>query len=121
MKTAKGEQSTTPSADRRAHVRVKLKTPIVARRLGGGDTFSVEEASVGGFSFKSPVPFEPGSTHHFRLSNAGGQVAMVGAVCRYCTALEGVEPPSHLVGFQFEPQPARRLRLILGAIANDAP
>jgi hypothetical protein len=121
MKTAKHEQSTTAEIDRRAHVRVKLNTPIVARRIGGGDTFTVEEASLAGFSIKSPVRFEPESTHHFRLSNSSGQVAIIEAICRYCTARDAADPPSHLVGFQFLPQPSRRLRLILGAIAIDAP
>jgi len=122
MKKSKDEPSKkTPEIERRANVRVKLNAPIVARRIGGGDTFHLEEASIGGFSIKSPVPFEPGSTHHFRLSNVSGQVAVVEAVCRYCTVIEGAVPLSHVVGFQFLPQPTRRLRLILGAIAIDTP
>ena len=117
METVQGERSgrsTAADVDRRAHVRVKLNATISARRIGGDDTLNIEEASIAGFSTKSPVPFEPESSYHFRLSGPGGQVAVVGAVCRYCTVLEGGDSPSYLVGFQLEPLPARRVELLFG-------
>ncbi len=123
METAQRERSgrsTTAAVDRRAHVRVKLDAAISARRIGGDDTLTIEEASIAGFSTKSPVPFEPESSYHFRLSDPAGQVAVVGAVCRYCTVLEGGDSPSYLVGFELEPLPARRVELIFGASLSDA-
>jgi hypothetical protein len=119
--TDKRDTPAAATTDRRANARVKLTPPLTARRIGGGDSFAIEEASIGGFSIKSPVPFEPDSVHQFRISNAGGQWAIVSAACRYCTVPDSSEPSSHLVGFQFLPQPTRRLRIVLGAIAIDAP
>ena len=108
--------------ERRLQVRVQLSEPLMARHIGRTDTFLVEEASLGGFSLRSDVVFEPGTEHHFRVTSPTGQVAMIATVCRYCTlASEPHETASYLVGFQFSPQPTKRLRLFLGAIAMDAP
>ena len=121
MKPVTREQLTPADIDRRAHVRIKLAASITARRIGGGDSFTIEEASIAGLSVKSPVPFEPESTHHLRLSDAAGQVVVVGAVCRYCVEVDGSYPPSYLVGFKLEPPAARREPLILGVIPTDEP
>jgi hypothetical protein len=91
----------------------------MARHIGLADTFPVEAASLGGFSIRSGVAFEPGTEHHFRVESPTGQVAVVAAVCRYCAAATDA-PAAYLVGFQFPPQPTKRLRLFLGAIAMDA-
>jgi hypothetical protein len=108
--------------ERRLQIRVQLSEPLMARHIGRADTFLVEEASLGGFSLRADVAFEPGTEHHFKVASPTGQVAMIAAVCRYCTlANESTEPPRYLVGFQFTPQPTKRLRLFLGAIAMDAP
>jgi hypothetical protein len=124
MHTKKSAQPTTDSAsDRRQHPRIKLTGPIVGQPVGGGETFVVDEASLGGFSIRSRTPFDPESKYRFRLSSPSGQATVVAAVCRYCTATPGDgerEPATYVVGFQFLPQPTRRLRLILGAIAMDA-
>ena len=121
MKTAKGGHATSIEVDRPSRLSVKLDTAIIARRFGGGDTFTIEAASIAGFSIRSSVPFEQKSVHHFRVSGADGQMVLVGAVCRYCTGCEGSDPTSYVVGFELEPAPARRVELILGVMANDAP
>jgi hypothetical protein len=107
-------------AERRRQVRVQLSEPLLARHIGLADTFAVEEASLGGFSIHSHVAFDPGTEHHFRVESPTGQVAVVAAVCRYCTPTTDAQA-AFLVGFQFPPQPTRRLRVFLGAIAMDAP
>jgi hypothetical protein len=121
METARREQSTTAEVDRRAHVRVKLHSAITAQRLGDDNTFTIEDASIAGFSIYSPVPFEPGSSYHFRLSDAASQVVLVGGVCRYCRTLDDTSPPSFLVGFQLDSPPSRRVPIILGVSPDDAP
>jgi hypothetical protein len=107
--------------DRRAHVRVKLHSAITAQRLGDDNTFTIEDASIAGFSINSPVPFEPESSYHLRLSDAAGQVVLVGGICRYCTTLDGTTPPSFRVGFELDSPPSRRVPIILGASPDDAP
>lgn len=67
------------------------------------------------------ISFDPGTEHHFRVESPTGQVAVVAAVCRYSTPVAGSDANVQLVGFQFSPQPAARLRLFLGAIAMNAP
>jgi hypothetical protein len=112
------------TVERRQHLRVKLTARIAGRPLGVDQSFVVEEASVGGFSIKSPTPFVPDSDYRFRMSNESGQSTIVEALCRYCNPIptEGdAGSPSYLVGFQFLPQDTKRLRLIWGAIAIDAP
>jgi hypothetical protein len=124
MNTKKSEQRAASPVERRQHLRVKLTSPIVGRALGRTDTFVVEEASLGGFSMKSHVAFTPGADYRFRLTNQSGQATIIEVLCRYCNPVEGPEPgrsPSFVVGFQFLPQPTHRLRLIIGAIATDAP
>ena len=115
---ARRETSTTAEAERRAHVRVKLDGTITAQALGGSDASPIQEVSIAGFAIRTTVPFEPGASVHFRLSDALGQVAFVGATCRYCTALEGSDVPSYLAGFQLQPPPPRRTPLILGLAAD---
>ena len=108
--------------ERRLQVRVQLSEPLMARDIGLADTFLVLEASLGGFSVQSDLAFSPGSEHHFRVASPTGQVAVVTAICRYCTkAPDSSDSPAYLVGFQFTPQPTKRLGLFLGAIAMDAP
>jgi hypothetical protein len=114
------ELSTAAQIERRAHVRVKLDGSITAQPLGGDLALVLEEASIAGFSAKSSVAFEPNSTVHLRLSDAAGQAVLVGAVCRYCTALDGSDSPVYLVGFQLQSPPPRREELVLGMPANDA-
>jgi hypothetical protein len=105
--------------DRRAHPRVKLSTQITARLVGTRETFVIDEASTGGFSLSAPRTFEEGQAYRFRLESPSGQAAVISAQCRYCRASE--QGPAYCVGFQFAPQDTQRLRLILGAIANEAP
>lgn len=118
------EQAPAPTVERRQHLRVKLTARIEGRALGNDQSFAVEEASVGGFSLKSTKPFVADVDYRFRLSNESGQSTIVEVVCRYCKTLPA-EPettsPRYLAGFQFLPQATTRLRLILGAIAHDAP
>jgi len=92
----------------------------MARHIGSTETFLVEEASLGGFSIRSDIAFDPGTEHHFRVASPTGQVAVVAAVCRYCAPTTEAQA-AFLVGFQFPPQPTLRLRLFLGAVAMDAP
>ena len=93
----------------------------MAQHIGRTDTFLVEEASLGGFSVRSDVVFEPGTEHQFRVTSPTGQLATIATVCRYCTLVsEPHETARYLAGFQFTPQPTKRLRLFLGAIAMDA-
>jgi hypothetical protein len=121
MKTRKSHAG-TPAAERRAQQRVKLTAPLVARLVGSRVTSIVDEASTGGFSMRTVTPFDPGATYRFRLASSSGQVAVVAVMCRYCLQPEPPgEPRTHLVGFQFLPQDTQRLRLVLGAIAMDAP
>ena len=75
--------------ERRLLVRVQLSEPLMARHIGRTNTFLVEEASLGGFSLRSDVVFQEGTEHHFRVASPTGQVAIVAAVCPYCTAIPG--------------------------------
>jgi hypothetical protein len=112
------------TVERRRHPRVKLTARIAGRPLGTEQSFVVEEASVGGFSIKSPTPFVPDADYRVRMSNESGQSTIVEVLCRYCNPIpvEGEGGAStYAVGFQFLPQDTKRLRLILGAIAIDAP
>jgi len=117
------ERASTPAAERRQHVRVKLTARIVGRPLGVEESFLVEEASVGGFSIRSTTRFVPDSEYRFRLENESGQSTIIETMCRYCNTVGEGDGPlrRHHAGFQFLPQATRRLRLILGAIAIDAP
>jgi hypothetical protein len=116
--TARRETSATAEAERRALVRVKLDETITAQILGGDESLPLQEASVSGFSLRTTVPIEPGTSVHFRLSDSCGQVVFVGATCRYCTALEGSDPPAYLAGFQLQSPPDRRVPLVLGIAAE---
>jgi hypothetical protein len=119
----KPEPSAKTADDRRQHPRVKLvTTPLTGRLTSGGENFVVEEASVSGFSMTSGATFVPGTAYRFRISSSQQHIAVVAAMCRSCTPVEREGAPlSYRAGFQFLPQPSRRLRLILGAIAMDAP
>ena len=110
-----------PGNERRQHARVKLTaSPLLGRRISGGDTFVVEEASSTGFSMVSRSKFTPGTSYQFRMWSSQHSVAIVAAVCRSCTLVES-EPWLHRVGFQFLPQSGRRLRIILTAIEMNTP
>ena len=122
MNVKKSEDPREPEEDRRQHPRVKLSAQLVARHVGRGESFTIDEASVGGFSMTTTTPFEPGSQHHFRFAGPSGETAIIGAECRHCSRLEREgEAPAYRAGFQFLSQPTRRLRIILGAIAAEAP
>jgi hypothetical protein len=110
----------TTRSERRAQPRVKLTTQITAKLVGRKETFVIDEASTGGFSLSTPRrTFEGGQAYRFRLENPSGQAAVITAVCRYCLPVD--DRSAYLVGFQFLPQDTRQLRLIFGAIANEAP
>ena len=121
MRTKTDETCALAGVDRRAAARVTLRTPLVARRPGDPTSFAIEEASMGGFSIKSPVSLQPDTIHHFRIANAKGQVAMVQVACRNCVQLQTDGAPLYRIGFEFLPQSTRRLRIVLGALASDAP
>ena len=122
MNTKNSEEQDPDGGDRRQHPRVKLTAQLVARHVGRGESFVVDEASMGGFSIVTPTPFEPDSQHHFRLSGPSGDADIISAACRHCSRIErGGQDPAYRAGFQFLSQPTRRLRIILGAIAADAP
>lgn len=122
MNTKKPEEPHTEDLDRRQNPRVKLTAQVVARHVGRAESFVVDEASVGGFSIITPAPFEPDSEHHFRLAGPSGDAAIISAACRHCSRIEREgQAPAYRAGFQFLSQPTRRLRIILGAIAADAP
>jgi hypothetical protein len=105
--------------ERRSNPRIKMLTTITARLVGTHEMFVLDEASVGGFSVRSPTKFVPGTSYRLRLESATGQATVLQAVCRYCISVPLEK--THVVGFQFVPQDRAKLRLILGAIANDAP
>ena len=108
--------------DRREHPRVKLSGGVTAKLVGTSEIFILDEASVGGFSIRSPKEFLPATTYRFRVESRSGQAAVVMAVCRHCLRMEhGGDASPYLVGFQFLPQDTQRLRIILGAIANETP
>ena len=109
----------TTRSEGRAQARVKLATPITARLVGSKETFVIVEASTGGFSRSTPRTFAEGQAYRFRIESPAGQAAVIAAVCRHC--LPADDSSAYLVGFQFMPQNTRRLRLILGATANEAP
>jgi hypothetical protein len=109
----------TTRSERRAQPRVKLTTPITARLVGSKETFVIDEASTGGFSLRTPRTFEGGQAYRFRFETTAGQAAVLTAVCRYCLPVD--HGSRYLAGFQFLPQSTRQLRLIFGAIANEAP
>jgi hypothetical protein len=115
------EQRTTGGVERRQHVRVKLTARIVGRPLGAEHSFVIQEASVGGFSFRCQTPFVPDVEYRFRLANESGQSTIVETVCRHCLLVNDDLPKQYVAGFQFLPQATMRLRMILGAIATDAP
>jgi hypothetical protein len=118
---ASSRPRTSAPGERRQNPRVVLTlTPLFGRRVGGGPTFVIEEASTSGFSIMSRSPYLPGTSYQFRIWSTEAQVTIVAAVCRSCTLLEQ-QPWLHRVGFQFLPQSARRLRVVLGAIATNAP
>ena len=122
MDTKKSQETHAAEIDRRQNPRVKLAVQLVARHVGRGDSFVVEEASVGGFSVVTAMAFEPDSQHHFRFAGPSGDTAIVSAICRHCTRIEGQDQTqAYRAGFQFLSQPTRRLRIILGAVATDAP
>ena len=122
MNEKKSENPQGTEEDRRQHQRVTLSAKLVARHVGRGESFTVDEASVGGFSITTTTVFEPGSQHHFRFAGPSGETSIIGAECRHCSRLEREgEGPAYRAGFQFLSQPTRRLRIILGAIAAEAP
>ena len=109
--------------ERRQHPRVKLAvSPLLGRRVTGGETFVVEEASASGFSMTGSTSFAHGTSYQFRVWSTADHVTVVVAVCRYCTLIERENGPwTYRSGFQFLPQSGRRLRVILGALAMNAP
>ena len=117
------EPSSAGWTERRGHPRVMLTTPLFGRLTSGGQTFTVEEASARGFSMISPVMLAPGRSYQFRMWSDPAHATVVAAVCRSSTLIPDADGGSwrYRNGFQFLPQSGRRLRLILGAIAVNAP
>jgi hypothetical protein len=103
--------------DRRRSQRVDLASdhgPLVTVDL----VVKVREASAGGFSVETQIPLPVGSEHTFRFQNQAGQATTVVATCRHCLRVNRPGSSSLFVaGFEFVPQPAENLRLILETIS----
>ncbi len=64
---------------------------------------TIRDLSEGGFSTESPVPFPPGSHHHFRFTTAAGAEVSLDAVAVHCR-LASAGPDGHhsyVTGFEF--------------------
>jgi hypothetical protein len=75
---------------------------------------TVREVSVGGFSAMSPVPFPVGSQQSFLLSTVDGRETLALVECRHCSPAANTRGPNaYLAGFEFPPQPAENLGLVI--------
>jgi hypothetical protein len=105
-------------ADRRRSPRVGLVTDQHGPLVSVDVIVVVREASSGGFSVESQLPFPVGSQHAFRFQNQSGQAATVRAVCRHCMRINRSDTSSYIAGFEFVAQPAENLRLIIETVSS---
>jgi hypothetical protein len=104
--------------DRRRSPRVEIGSDEEGPLLSVEVIVAVREASAGGFSVESQLPFPVGSAHDFRVQNRSGQSATVHAVCRHCMRINRPNgSSSYIAGFEFTSQSAGSSRIITEAVA----
>lgn len=104
--------------DRRRSPRVEIGSDGSGPLLSVEVILSVREASSGGFSVESELPFPRGSTHALCVQNRAGQSATLHAVCRHCMRVNHPNgSTSYIAGFEFTLQSIGRSHVITDAVA----
>ena len=107
----------TRSTERRRAPRAELVSDLYGCLTGMNVSIVVRDASAGGFSVESPVPFLPGSEHAF-LFDTEASPATVIAICRHSMRVNLTDGTAiYIAGFEYAPQApdqVRRVRDLIG-------
>jgi hypothetical protein len=103
-------------ADRRDSPRIAALSAIDGYGVELDAKVVVREISLGGFSIESPVPFVEGSEHTFLFSTPDGRETLAQCQCRHAHMTEVRGKTVCIAGFQFLPQPAENLKVIVETI-----
>ena len=114
MRAASSKATTSSKpAERRRFPRVKIMSRLRGYWVELDVTVTVRDASLGGFSVLSPSPFPVGSEQSFLFSTADGRETLAFVQCRHCTPLASGGGVAYVAGFEFLPQPADNLALVV--------
>lgn len=95
--------SPRPFRSRRRFPRIEVLDLIDGHRVPLDVPLSVRDLSQGGFSIESPVPFPPGTYHHFRFTTAKRHEVSLDATVIHCR-LASAGPDgqfTYVTGFEF--------------------
>lgn len=109
-----------PSApERRRSPRVRLMSNVHGTFLPLNVPIIIRDASEGGFSVESVLPFEIGDRHRFMIAGPDGEAATIEGVCRHAMRFRtAAGDPACIAGFEFPGDATNSARRILDAVVN---
>lgn len=96
-------RKSTPFRTRRRFPRLEVLGLVEGRRVPLDVPLVIRDLSQGGFSAESPVPFPPGTHHHFRFTTIAQNEVSIDATSVHCR-LASADSDGHytyITGFEF--------------------